>query len=315
MIYGANTQDLRDLATVLTREAERLVAVEQRLSTTVSRSRWEGADANRLRQQWEADHRLRIRSASELLRNAAELIRRNADEQDRASDASGPALPGWLMPAIPIPGGPGLLPRLPWPVDILDPEVTEWLDVIATIDGLPGDLKALLDPAVFNSLDDAAAQELISGARSGMVVSGLISGTDFLLNVNEHGFFSTEAAVSAFDGTLSTAASVVPGGGLAYEGGKLAGDFLWEHTSLGDNIMDSSIATDISRDIDGIHAQVDEAVAAGDWDRVHELNAAASAEVERMQQETSGYKGLWNATVSTAEGAAKTVVGWLNPFG
>lgn len=52
---------------------------------------WTGADADRFRSQWAGQSSLSVKAAAEGLRQAGTDLRRNAEEQERASGAVGPA--------------------------------------------------------------------------------------------------------------------------------------------------------------------------------------------------------------------------------
>lgn len=84
--------ELRALARLLDTERERTLASLQRVHSRLTASSWSGPDARRFARRWQGE-RTRIRAALGSLAEAAQGLRDNASEQDRASDASGAAAP------------------------------------------------------------------------------------------------------------------------------------------------------------------------------------------------------------------------------
>lgn len=87
-IYGADVAELRTLASFLDQNAERLQVLSRDLGRRVESScSWSGPDADRFRSDWPGSVASPLRSASERLRDSAQALRRNADEQENASGA------------------------------------------------------------------------------------------------------------------------------------------------------------------------------------------------------------------------------------
>ncbi len=86
---GASPRDLRDLARHFRTAAERLNAERDRVRTGLRRTAWDGRAANAFRAQWDAVHHRRIGAMAEEFRDAANVLVRNAEEQERASSAGG----------------------------------------------------------------------------------------------------------------------------------------------------------------------------------------------------------------------------------
>lgn len=331
-MYGADTTQLRELAAVFSDAADGLRRASSGLSATVQRTPWRGGDADQFTGRWRSEDRARIENAAAVLEEAALALRRNAEEQDRASGSLRTMeWRGW--PEVPLEGGG------PW---YFDPQFARGIGVFSSIVGVADDTRAiyyatmtgLAGVGMWINESGSSAFSYFRGARggftahynslrgtSGAILSGSVNALDYAANVARYGLGSTEAASSAFNGLLSTGASLVPGGGLAYEAGGLIGDALWEHTPLGDAILDSSIAADFEADLEGIWEATDAALAAGDFEEAARLGEISGEMTERMVHETSGYKGLLNATVGVGQGlvnvAADTVSGVfssLNPF-
>lgn len=97
--YGADTQQLRDLATTLNKEADRLdLEVVKVVSWTLFSSPWDGADAIEFRARWSRQIVPALGAASQALRTAASDISRNADEQEKTSDAASGSVGGGIRP-------------------------------------------------------------------------------------------------------------------------------------------------------------------------------------------------------------------------
>ncbi|MFV8228600.1 hypothetical protein [Mycolicibacterium fortuitum] len=84
---GADVEQLRALATQLAKGADRLATTASTLHSLVnSNTHWRGADAERFRSEWNGGSAGALKTAAEKLREADKLLRRNADEQDNASN-------------------------------------------------------------------------------------------------------------------------------------------------------------------------------------------------------------------------------------
>lgn len=89
MIYGADTKQLRELAASFALTAQTLRDTSGSLSRTVSTTPWRGGDADQFRTGWQMVNRARMESAAGAIEDASAALRRNADEQDRASGVMG----------------------------------------------------------------------------------------------------------------------------------------------------------------------------------------------------------------------------------
>src|SRR5690606_1666610 len=95
--YGADIGELRRLAQSLTTATGALESTRRALDTTVSGARWAGPDGDELRGRWTTELGPALTAAAATLRDAADAVRRNADQQESAS-TDGTGGPG---------GGPG----------------------------------------------------------------------------------------------------------------------------------------------------------------------------------------------------------------
>ncbi|HEY5858410.1 MAG TPA: hypothetical protein VIW24_31420 [Aldersonia sp.] len=89
-VVGADVAELRDLATALDQAGERPAAIHGDLTRRTDASRyWLEPDAARFRERWRSSDALRLRGVAAALSEQADRLRRNADEQERASAADG----------------------------------------------------------------------------------------------------------------------------------------------------------------------------------------------------------------------------------
>ncbi len=93
-LYGADVAQLRSAATEFDRTAQELGAIRTLLAGSVARAPWRGADADRFRGEWDAQHVRALTLAAQRLQDAANALRRNADAQEQTSAAAGGALLG-----------------------------------------------------------------------------------------------------------------------------------------------------------------------------------------------------------------------------
>lgn len=84
---GMNVAEVEDLGHVLQRSADQLAQFVSALTKAVGGAGWQGADAQRFRQQWWPQHRSRLVELETELRGFGQSALNNATEQRRASDA------------------------------------------------------------------------------------------------------------------------------------------------------------------------------------------------------------------------------------
>ncbi|BDZ39627.1 hypothetical protein [Microbacterium suwonense] len=88
-MYGADVAQLRQLASRFDRHAQQLDADRMTVGNAIRISAWIGPFATTFRLQWDSEHSRRVHDAALRLRDAAQRLRANADEQERASAADG----------------------------------------------------------------------------------------------------------------------------------------------------------------------------------------------------------------------------------
>jgi uncharacterized protein YukE len=106
--YGADVEQLRQLAHSMSTASDRLERDRLTVGHQIKISAWVGPFAATFKAQWESEHSLHVASVARVLEENATQLRKNADEQEAASAADGGAWSGKLLPS---PFGPGDLFR------------------------------------------------------------------------------------------------------------------------------------------------------------------------------------------------------------
>lgn len=174
-MIGASVEDLRALGKEMARDADRLQAVASELRAT-PRGVWLGSDSQQFFSKMESSLIPQLNSVLGGLRSAAQILQRNAQEQEETSGSlSGPGGPEGL------PGGDAMQGGLP-----LTPQ-----DVAAIIrsgggylmDGaglVIGAADLLHDPARAMGLVDGLAKHSTIMSGAGVVISGFEAGEALL---------------------------------------------------------------------------------------------------------------------------------------
>ncbi|PYG99593.1 hypothetical protein CVV67_14770 [Arthrobacter stackebrandtii] len=110
-MLGANPEQLKDLAKLLSESSGKLDFAATNLHPTITNARWGGPDAERFRHDWNARMRPQLRTVSGLLVDASKLVNAQAVEQEKASAANDTGGGG---PQILGPGTGGTKPELPF---------------------------------------------------------------------------------------------------------------------------------------------------------------------------------------------------------
>jgi uncharacterized protein YukE len=84
-MIGMDTERVHELAAHMSSVADRIRALESRLTTRLGDTDWVGHDRERFDASWQGDHVRALRQAAEALDDASRLASDNAREQDRAS--------------------------------------------------------------------------------------------------------------------------------------------------------------------------------------------------------------------------------------
>lgn len=164
--YGADVAELRSLAAQFDRTAERLDAGRMAVGNAIQISAWVGPFATQFRVQWNSEHSARIRGAVEILRESAQSLRRNADDQERASAVEG--------------GVGGSAPQH-FPVQDLWPTRAGGFGPI--IDGIESGVHGVIDAAnIGGNVNDivetmrGSGRDIISNLRGGKFLSASLKG-------------------------------------------------------------------------------------------------------------------------------------------
>lgn len=101
-VQGADAGQLRATATQLDKGASALESSAKTLHSLIgTTTQWRGPDADRFRSQWSSSSARIIATAVDALRQAADTLRRNANEQEEASKATGGGIPAQGSPGDP----------------------------------------------------------------------------------------------------------------------------------------------------------------------------------------------------------------------
>jgi uncharacterized protein YukE len=84
-VIGMNTEVVHELAAQMAGIADRIQALEGRLTARLAETEWIGADRERFDASWQGEHVRALRLAAEALADASRLASENARDQDRAS--------------------------------------------------------------------------------------------------------------------------------------------------------------------------------------------------------------------------------------
>lgn len=88
-MFGADVQQLRQLASTFTSAAGTLDGAASTLGPALHRSGWKGPDADRFRHEWSGRLAPRLTDTARSLTAAASVLKADADEQERTSDGGG----------------------------------------------------------------------------------------------------------------------------------------------------------------------------------------------------------------------------------
>lgn len=89
-VVGADIEQLRTAARTFRQKADLLESsITRALSQQIATNPWKGRDAEGFRHQWQADLAPKLRQVVAELRKSADVLTRNANEQERASARSG----------------------------------------------------------------------------------------------------------------------------------------------------------------------------------------------------------------------------------
>ena len=84
---GMDVVAIRHLARQLDTQASEAELAVRELTSVLAQTSWVGADRTRFTESWESQHAPAMRRTAQLLREAAELARNNANAQERKSSA------------------------------------------------------------------------------------------------------------------------------------------------------------------------------------------------------------------------------------
>ena len=83
---GMDIAGVRQMATQMDTSAGEIEQLTAKLTGVLNGTQWEGPDAAQFRSEWEGQHTATLRQLSERLRQVCNQARKNADEQEQASN-------------------------------------------------------------------------------------------------------------------------------------------------------------------------------------------------------------------------------------
>lgn len=84
---GMDIPAVRQLATQMDAASSEIEQLINRLTSALAGTEWVGNDASAFRDEWQSSHTTNLRQVSERLKTVAEQARKNASEQEAASNA------------------------------------------------------------------------------------------------------------------------------------------------------------------------------------------------------------------------------------
>lgn len=175
---GADVAQLRALASRFEVQANKLNEIATSSSTAIMVADWTGANIDRVRSEWNRASKPRVVALARECAEMATILKRNADEQERASGGA------WSSPPM-VPGLPWPLPSLP-PWGRTTPRFDPWS--IGVIDDIR---EKALEPGLDLLRTVADGSDLVEVIKSGEtlknlvgkripVVSGILAGYDLI---------------------------------------------------------------------------------------------------------------------------------------
>jgi hypothetical protein len=127
-LYGANVAELRQLASKMRAAGQKLEGERRAFSARIAGTSWPGPDGDRFRQDWKADHSRTLGAAVLFLKQAADELVRQANEQESASSGSGGSIARGVLA--------GVQASVPGPGDVRGKSAAEvrtwWLGLTAS---------------------------------------------------------------------------------------------------------------------------------------------------------------------------------------
>ena len=169
-LIGANTAELRELASAFGSSSSVLDSIENQLNSVVARAPWKGPDAADFEMSYHRFYRPKLRTAADALRTVSGQLEAQAAEQDAASDAG--AGSATLAGAVKSTGDSDV--AIPGP-DTDPADVAEWWvklvkddpmaagelvkdhpELFGNLEGIPYDIRSIANEAQLPGMIDAA---------------------------------------------------------------------------------------------------------------------------------------------------------------
>ena len=85
-MWGADVQQLRQLGSKLQEGASQIETQKSNLTSLLNSTDWKGPDADKFREEWSGTHTTQLTKVAEAWKEASTRAKRNADQQDQASN-------------------------------------------------------------------------------------------------------------------------------------------------------------------------------------------------------------------------------------
>ena len=213
-IYGADVAQLRQLAQQFSAQADRIDHDRMSVGNAIQIRAWAGPVAVAFRHRWESEHSRKLAAAASRLRSAAADLKRNADDQERAS-----AVGGGSSHATPS-GGSNSETDLD--------QFFESIKLAGLFDGTLHDMDDLFAALRSGKLEYKAFSEWSQNVK-GLDASTILSLAGMAISAKELGeAIGTDDPAATLSASLDliagAAGTKVPLVGLAYEIGKFLGE-------------------------------------------------------------------------------------------
>lgn len=100
LTHGMDVGQVRGLASTIHQQAEAFTSAQTAITSALGRTDWRGRDADVFRSQWRGSLKPKLIRASEAATEFSDVLRRNADEQERASGLGNFGMGGDPSPSI-----------------------------------------------------------------------------------------------------------------------------------------------------------------------------------------------------------------------
>lgn len=220
LTHGMNLQDVESLGYFLKGKGATLEELVADLDRQVRKPDWQGADADRFRNDWWPKHKGYLRSAAKDIEGLGQSALNNARDQRAASGEQ-----AGFPTSCSVPPG-SMDPRTPGELD--NDRLRAYLDS-------GQDLKFIADA---HKLRASELDEIVKIMKNGGIIAGkdlpvvgtildlALGGGQIANNANQYGYGDGRTMWAEVDMSVSLLLTPIPGGGMAWALGTKAGEYL-----------------------------------------------------------------------------------------